>query len=79
MLGTGYLPDMKQRWFTLACMLGDLLMRGDRCGGLAMVIVAVEEMLVIKQSMPKIHGKMEVTILRVVGDLLWASEELQQS
>ena len=28
-LGSGYLPDMKQMWFTFACMLDDLWMLRD--------------------------------------------------
>ena len=48
-------------------------MLGDRCGGMHVVTLEVGKKLVIKQSMPKLHGKMGVTDLRVVGDLLWSS------
>ena len=40
----------------------------NRCGGLHMVTMESEEHILIKQSMPKLHGRMGVTDLRVDYD-----------
>ena len=66
-VGRGELPDMKQRWFTVAWRWDQVCLVGDRCGGLHVVTLETEEHLVIRQSMPKLHGRMGVTDLE--GDL----------
>ena len=71
-IGTGYLPDCKQRWFTTATMWKNMWAVGDRCGGIH-TLALHEGQLVIKQSMAKLHGKMGVTDLKVVNGLLWSS------
>ena len=42
-VGSGELPDMKQRWFTVACKWDQVTMEA-------------EDHLVIKQSSPKLHA-----------------------
>ena len=59
-VGSGELPDMKQRWFTVACKWDQVTMEA-------------EDHLVIKQSSPKLHGRMGLTHHRVEEDLLWSS------
>lgn len=71
--GVGHLPDMKQRWFTVATVWNDMWVVGDRCGGLHTFTLQTEGKLLMMQSLPKLHGKMGVTDLKVVNDVLWSA------
>jgi len=54
----GLLPECKQRWFSVARVLGDRLIVGDRVGS---VHVYGRQNLVLKTSFKKLHGRNGVT------------------
>jgi len=71
-VATGELPLMKERWFTASCFLDDILVLGDRSGGLHFYQI-VKSQIEIMETYPRLHGRHGVTSIVADDGLIWSS------